>query len=103
MVDNITPPLKITIPVPSYIPPKPGMHSTSKYGGNLRIRCSNAELDMVQEEADKLGLTTSGFCRWCITRVALALRQYQERNQDGIHHELAGEDDRQVERRRIVG
>ena len=80
------PPIKITIPVPSEIPPRRGRHSTGRYGGNLRIRCTDTEYDLVQQEAKELNLTISGFGRWCIIRIAAALRTHrlEESTADGV-------------------
>lgn len=64
------PPLKVSIPVPSLISPNYGPNSTGKRGGNLRVRCTNAEYDMIQEEAGHLGISLAMFTRWCATRVA---------------------------------
>ncbi len=89
-------PLKITIPTPSYIPLARGVNSTSKYGGNLRVRCSNSEYDQAKEEADRLGITLASFCRWSITRVAQALKQHREEGSSNIE----GQYERQEKRKR---
>lgn len=87
-------PLKITIPTPSYIPLARGVNSTSKYGGNLRVRCSNAEYDLIKDEAERLGITLASFCRWSITRVARALKQHRENGSDNIEGQYAGQEKR---------
>lgn len=71
------PPIKVTIPAPSEIPRARGPNSTGKYGGNLRVRCSNQEYDLVFDEAALLGVTPSNFCRWCIVQTALAMRAHR--------------------------
>jgi len=78
------PPLKVTIPRPTEIPRARGVMSTGKYGGNLRIRCTNAEYDMAKEIADSLGLTLAGFGRWCIVRCAMALKEHRDNESDNI-------------------
>ena len=72
------PPLKITIPLPHEIPVGRGVNATSKYGGNLRIRCTNKEYDLIQREAAKLDVTLAMFCRWCSTYVAARLADHRE-------------------------
>ena len=70
-------PIKVTIPVPSEIPRARGPNSTSQYGGNLRVRCSNQEYDLVFDEAAMLGVTPSNFCRWSIVQTALAVQEHR--------------------------
>ena len=72
------PPLKITIPTPSEIPKGFGPNSTGKRGGNLRIRCTNAEYDMIQNEAERLGISLANFCRWCAVQVAEQMMIHRE-------------------------
>lgn len=72
------PPVKITIPTPSFIPHGRGINSTGKRGGNLRIRCTNKEYDMIQAEAVELGLSLANFCRWCAIQVSLGLIKHRE-------------------------
>ncbi len=71
------PPLKVSIPVPSLISPNYGPNSTGKRGGNLRVRCTNAEYDMIQEEAAHLGISLAMFTRWCAIRVAEQVYQHR--------------------------
>jgi hypothetical protein len=73
-------PIKVTIPVPSEIPRARGLNSTIGYGGNLRIRCTNSDYDLVFEEAIRLGVTPSNFARWCIVETAIAIRRHRETN-----------------------
>lgn len=80
VVPNYDTPIKVTIPVPSEIPRARGLNSTSNYGGNLRIRCTDKEYDLVFDEALRLGVTPSNFCRWSIVQTALALRDHRELN-----------------------
>ncbi len=82
------PPLKLTIPTPSHFVIKRGVHSTGGYGGNLRVRCTNAEYDLIGEEAEILGTTLANFCRWCAVRAAETLREHREQNKseiEGVH------------------
>lgn len=77
MSSNYQSPIRVTIPVPCEIPRARGAASTGSYGGNMRIRCTTGEYDLVQEEAEALGLGISGFCRWVITHSAKALREHR--------------------------
>ena len=77
MSEKYDPPIKVSIPIPSHIPQARGIHATSGYGGNLRVRCTNDEYDLAQEEAKRLGLTLAGFCRWSIIHVAEALNRHR--------------------------
>ncbi len=72
------PPLSITIPAPNEIPVGFGPNSTGKYGGNLRVRCTNAEYDMIQFEAAAMGISLAMFTRWCAVHVAGKLQQHRE-------------------------
>jgi uncharacterized protein (DUF1778 family) len=72
------PPLLIKIPIPTEMTRRRGINSTGRYGGNLRIRCTNAEYDMIKREAEMLGITLAGFSRWCIVRVAQALIDHRK-------------------------
>jgi hypothetical protein len=72
------PPLKVTIPTPSEVPRGFGPNSTGKRGGNLRVRCTNAEYDMIQVEAERLGITLANFCRWCSVQVAEQMKLHRE-------------------------
>ena len=72
------PPIRIAIPTPSEIPQGFGPNSTGKRGGNLRVRCTNAEYDAIQHEAGLLGITLATFCRWCSIHVAQKLKKHRE-------------------------
>tara|TARA_R100001594_G_scaffold44758_3_gene77246 strand:- start:2033 stop:2317 length:285 start_codon:yes stop_codon:yes gene_type:complete len=72
------PPLKICIPLPSPIPRARGHRSTTGYGGNLRIRCTDEEYTLVQNEASELGLPLAAFSRWCIVYAANALKEHRD-------------------------
>ena len=72
-----TPPHEVSIPTPSEIPKGYGPNSTGKRGGNLRIRCTNAEYDMLQQEATALGISLANFCRWCSVHVAQELEKHR--------------------------
>ena len=74
------PPIKIAIALPSQISKGRGPLSTGHRGGNLRVRCTDAEYDVVMEEAQRLGLSMAMFCRASIVRIALALREHREAN-----------------------
>ena len=77
-------PLKITIPIPNPIPLGRGNNSTGRRGGNLRVRCTNKEYDLVQEEAAVLGLGISPFSRWCVLHCAKALRKHRRGKESDI-------------------
>jgi hypothetical protein len=72
------PPLKIMITTPSEIPHGFGPNSTGKRGGNLRVRCTNAEYDMIQMEAASLGISLANFVRWCAVHAAKQLLIHRE-------------------------
>ena len=72
------PPLRITIPTPSEIPQGYGPNSTGKRGGNLRVRCTNAEYDAIAIEASRLGLSLAMFSRWCIVQVGQKLLEHRD-------------------------
>jgi hypothetical protein len=72
------PPLKITIPTPSEIPKGYGPNSTGKRGGNLRVRCTDAEYDALVLEAALLGMSLAMFCRWCIVHASQKLLEHRQ-------------------------
>jgi hypothetical protein len=72
------PPLKITITTPNEIPHGFGPNSTGNRGGNLRVRCTNAEYDAIAHEAYSLGITLAMFTRWCAVHVAKQLKAHRE-------------------------
>ena len=86
------PPYKISIPTPSEIPKGFGPNSTGKRGGNLRIRCTNAEYDMLAEESAELGISIANFGRWCSVQVAQKLREHRLNNSTA---QTVGEDNEQ--------
>jgi hypothetical protein len=71
-------PLQITIPTPDEIPKGFGPNSTGKRGGNLRVRCTDAEYDLIQKEAADLGISLAMFTRWCAVHVAMKIKQYRD-------------------------
>ena len=72
------PPLKITITTPDEIPQGFGPNSTGKRGGNLRVRCTNAEYDAIKHEATLLGVTLAMFTRWCAVHVSEKLKIHRD-------------------------
>jgi hypothetical protein len=86
---SYNPPLKIYITTPSEIPHGFGPNSTGKRGGNLRVRCTNKEYDMIQIEAAKLSISLATFCRWCSIHVAEQLKKHRE---EASTEESVGED-----------
>ena len=78
------PPLKITIPLPTEPPILRGIHATTKSGGNLRVRCSNAEYALIQQEAAKIGMTISAFMRIVGRSVARALKDHRVNGSNSI-------------------
>ena len=85
-MDQYEPPLKIFIPLPSKMK-RALPHSAGTYGSNMRVRCTDAEYDLVEREAEAIGLTTSSFARWCITRTAIALRNHRDKSSTSIEAE----------------
>jgi hypothetical protein len=84
------PPLKITITTPDEIPQGFGPNSTGKRGGNLRVRCTNAEYDAIAHEAALLGVTLAMFTRWCATHVATQLKSHRDASSTSMS---VGDDD----------
>lgn len=72
------PPLRIAIPIPSEIPKGFGPNSTGRRGGNLRVRCTNAEYDAIQEEAYRLGISLANFVRWCAVHTSQKLKEHRD-------------------------
>ena len=72
----MTYPNSISIPLPQDIPRARGIHSTGGFGGNLRVRCTDDEKLLVQSVANSLGITMSGFSRWCIVHVAKSIKEH---------------------------
>lgn len=72
------PPLGIMIPTPNEIPKGFGPNSTGKRGGNLRVRCTDAEYDAIQYEAGMLGISLAMFTRWCAVHVATKLKKHRD-------------------------
>ena len=72
------PPLKITITTPNEIPQGFGPNSTGGRGGNLRVRCTNAEYDAIQVEAGRLGLSLAMYTRWCAVHVGQQLKAHRD-------------------------
>ena len=87
------PPYKIAIPTPSEIPKGFGPNSTGRRGGHLRIRCTDAEYDMLQQEAAALGISLANFCRWCSVQVA---QQLEKHRSDLSTADTIGEDNGEV-------
>lgn len=84
---SYTPPLRITIPIPSYIPRARGRNATTGLlGGNLRFRCSDPEHELIQSEANMLGdIPVATFARWCTVHVARELKRLREEALLGEH------------------
>jgi len=72
------PPLRISIPIPSEIPVGFGPNSTGKRGGNLRVRCTNAEYDAIKVEAELLGISLANFVRWCAVHVSQNMKEHRD-------------------------
>ena len=84
------PPLKLMITTPSQIPTGYGPNATGKAGGNLRVRCTDAEYKAIQLQAQLLGLSLSNFCRSAILKTAKALELHRLANSTDIQ---AGDDE----------
>jgi len=80
MEKNYDPPYMISIATPGEIPRGFGPNSTGKRGGNLRVRCTNAEYDVVKKEAAALNISIANFSRWCIVHVSERLKEHREAN-----------------------
>lgn len=71
-------PLRISIPTPSEIPKGYGPNSTGRRGGNLRVRCTDAEYDAIQLEAGLLGISLAAFVRWCAVHVSQKMKEHRD-------------------------
>lgn len=60
----------ITIPFPSYIPRARGIHAVGKFGTIFKAKCSLAEKEVVQQAADKIGISPTELIRWSAVHVA---------------------------------
>lgn len=89
------PPLQIKISLPSEFKKRFGPESTGRYGGNLRVRCTNEEYDMMKAIAEKLNLSLAMFVRSCAVQTARILRDHETEQNNSM---IAGEDDDAVRR-----
>ena len=71
------PPLQITISLPSKFVKTYGPESTGHYGGNLRVRCTDKEYELVRELADDLQISIACFTRSCAVQVARILQKHK--------------------------
>lgn len=62
--------LSLTIPFPSYIPRARGIHAIGKFGTMFKARCTLDEKKLIQDAADKAGVSETDFVRWCTTHCA---------------------------------
>jgi hypothetical protein len=85
-----SPPLALTIPLPTDIPRSRGIFATTGYGGSLRVRCSDEQYDLVKEEAALLDISLACFCRWVIIHAASSLRKHREEQSDTYDVEVKG-------------
>jgi hypothetical protein len=83
-----SPPLIIKLPLPCEIPRGKGISKTSGYGGNLRVRCTDAEYDLIEHEASTLGITIANFCRHLAINGAKALRKHREEESKSYEVEI---------------
>lgn len=65
--------LKVFIPLPSPVPRGQGIHSTSEDKARITTRFSKLERELIEKEAEELGISLSYFIRWTALHVALAL------------------------------
>ena len=72
------PPLRITITTPNEIPQGFGPNSTGGRGGNLRVRCTDAEYDAMKHEATMLGLSLAMYTRWCAVHIGQQLKAHRD-------------------------
>lgn len=79
------PPLRVTIPLPCELPRGRGRSSTGRYGGNYRIRLTNDEYNMIQQEAAELGISMAAFGRWCVKQIAMQLREHRTQQLTTTH------------------
>lgn len=77
----------VTIPVPQDFPRSYGVHSvTHSSGGRLIQRYSRNEVELIEAQAKRLGVTTAMFIRQCAMNVAQALAK-QEKEKDSVQHD----------------
>lgn len=62
--------LTVTIPFPSYIPRARGIHAVGKFGTLFKAKCTLEEKELVQQAADRLGISPTELIRWSSTHVA---------------------------------
>jgi hypothetical protein len=62
--------LTVTIPFPSYIPRARGIHAVGKFGTLFKAKCTLEEKELVQQAADRLGISATELIRWSSTHVA---------------------------------
>lgn len=72
--------LTVTIPLPNYIPRARGIYGTaSKMAGNIRVRVSEMDAELIDEVIEPLGMKRSSFIRFCAVKVAEELKKRQEK------------------------
>lgn len=66
----------ICIPIPSDMPIARGLFATTSMKGNVKVRISVVDRELIEEEAKHCGLESTGsFIRWCAVNVAKRLRE----------------------------
>lgn len=71
-------PMRCIIPTPVYAPRARGMHSTGRFGHNLRVRCSVEDFQLIETEAKRIGIPVAMFVRHCAVFTAEYLRNYHD-------------------------
>lgn len=72
-------PTHVTIPTPMHTPLMRGVqargpHALGPLGDNVRVRISRADMDIIMEVAEQLGMKKAEFVRWCAIEVARQLK-----------------------------
>lgn len=73
----------LTIRMPVAFPRARGLNSTAdKFGTIVRMRMTKEEQELVQQEAENLGMTVSMFARVLVVETSVALKQRREKDDE---------------------
>lgn len=73
--------LVVTIPIPCDPPRARGRWATTVLATSVRTRVHNSEIELIEKEAKRLGVTRSAFLRWCAVKTAEALRDKRRKKE----------------------
>lgn len=81
---SIVPPGYIMIPIPERVPIDGGIMSLYSHGSNIVFRMHDNDIELVQLEADALGISRSALIRWATLNVVKQLH----RRRTGVHKQV---------------